>query len=117
MLSVFADFHRCLNNSMSSKNLMDNQLISVQQASRADEGHTKYCVPRYEYRPVRGRQRVTNSGSEVAGRTCEIGRIGGICCKLGSTGGFLTWTRKYMTRSTYPYDDSVPLYGELIFLW
>jgi hypothetical protein len=31
MLSVFADCHRCLNNSMSSKNLMDDQLISVQQ--------------------------------------------------------------------------------------
>jgi len=31
MLSVFADCHRCLNNSMSSKNLKDNQLISFQQ--------------------------------------------------------------------------------------
>lgn len=64
-----------------------------------------------------GRQRVAHGCNEDGERTCEIGRIGGICCKLGSTGGFLTWTRKYMTRSTYPYDDKVPWYGELIFLW
>jgi hypothetical protein len=62
--------------------------------SHADEMHTKYCDPRYEYHPVCGYQRVTHRRSEDMRRTCEIGRIGGICCKLGSTGGFLTWTRK-----------------------
>jgi hypothetical protein len=63
-------------------------------ASRSDEMHTKYCTPPYEYRPVYRHQRVAHKRSEDVGPTREIGRIGGICCKLGSTGGCLTWTRK-----------------------
>ena len=79
---------------MSSKNLKDNQPISYQQHRAPIRGHTKYYTPRYEYRPVRGRQRGRHNRTEDVRQTCEIGRIGGICCKLGSTGGFLTWTRK-----------------------
>jgi hypothetical protein len=33
MLSVFADCHRCLNNSMSSKNLNDRQSMSINEES------------------------------------------------------------------------------------
>lgn len=48
--------------------------------------------------------------------TSGIDLRGGICCRLGKTGGFFTCTRKYMTRRTYPYDERVPLYGEFICL-
>lgn len=37
---------------------------------------------------------------EGAVLTCDIGRRGGICCRFGNTGGFLTCTKKYITRRT-----------------
>ena len=89
MLSVFADCHRCLNSSMSSKNLRIHQSINTVSQHRVPMGYTPsivssdmsiiLCAGVSEWRKDKG-----------VGQTCEIGRIGGICCKLGSTGGFLT---------------------------
>jgi len=68
MLSVFADCHRCLNNSMSSKNLNDRQWMYINEerapASHVDRIHTKYCTLRDEYHPVDGRQRTVHGGNE-----------------------------------------------------
>jgi hypothetical protein len=78
---------------MSSKNLKDNQFISLQQY-HAQMKSIPSIIPPDMSIILCVRQQVRRNRSEDVGRTCEIGRIGGICCRLGSTGGFLTWTRK-----------------------
>jgi hypothetical protein len=79
---------------MSSKNLKVYRFISLQQHRAPMKSIPGIIPPDMSIVLCVGRQQVRHNRSEDVGRTCEIGRIGGICCKLGSTGGFLTWTRK-----------------------
>ena len=55
---------------------------------------TRYHVHQYDAPP---KEQVVSKHTELGGemvRTGAIGRSGGICCRLGSAGGFLTCTRK-----------------------